>query len=222
MWFIQGPKDSGLNLQRGLRQIDSRDEAMFLCEHITNIAIEKLEERGQMLLECIGVLGQIVSSSHGRDWYVRLSHYTLISSEPQVSEFASLALSSINIDEPAGGGEWIPTYVSYLADGSAMLLEICNLLAAYRLPSKLTPKLLAVISRGLRPSEKTPSTSQISHIPSPNTHVLIIRCLIVLPELLLDAQLGETEMGTLMEGLNSPDDTIRRSVSGISSITELS
>ena len=151
-----------------------------------------------------------------------LTFHTLISSEPQVSEFIGLALASISIDEPAGGGEWNPTYVSHLADGSAMLLEICHLLAAYGLPLNLTHKLLAVIGRGLRPSEKTPSTSQISHIPSPNTHILIIRCLIVLPELLLDAQLGETEMGTLMEGLNSPDDTIRRSVSEISSITEFS
>jgi len=94
-----------------------------------------------------------------------------------------------------------------------MLLEICNLLTVYGLPSMLAPKLLAVISRGLRSSEKTPSSSQIPHIPRPNTHVLILRCLIALPGLLLDAQLGEAEMETLMEGLNSPDDTIRRSVS---------
>jgi len=94
-----------------------------------------------------------------------------------------------------------------------MLLEICSLLAALGLSSNLALKLLAVISNGLRPSGKTPSTSQIAHIPRPNTHLLIIRCLNILPELLSDAQLGEAEMGTLMEGLNSPDDTIRRSVS---------
>jgi len=94
-----------------------------------------------------------------------------------------------------------------------MLLEICNLLAVYGLPSILALKLLAIISRGLRSSEKTASSSQIPHIPKPNTHVLILRCLNALPGLLLDAQLGEAEMGTLMEGLNSPDETIRRSVS---------
>jgi hypothetical protein len=139
-----------------------------------------------------------------------------------MSEFINLALSSIRMDEPAGGGEWGHTHISNPADELAILLEICNLLAVYGLQSTLAPKLLAVISRGLRPSEKTPSSSQISHIPSPNTHVLIIRCLTVLPGLLSDAQLGEAEMGTLMEGLNSPDDTIRRSVSDVYVSTELS
>jgi hypothetical protein len=113
-------------------------------------------------------------------------------------------------------------YLSRPSNGLAMLLEICNLLAVYGLPSTLASKLLAVISRGLRPSGKTPSSSQIPHIPSPNTHILIIECLTVLPGLLSDAQLGEAEMGTLMEGLNSPDDTIRRSVSDLSISTELS
>ena len=103
-----------------------------------------------------------------------------------------------------------------------MLLEICNLLAIYGLSSTLAPRLLAVISRGLRPPEQTTSSSQISQVPRPNTHVPIIRCLTLLPGLLSDAQLGEAEMGTLMEGLNSPDDTIRRSVSDLSISTELS
>jgi len=103
-----------------------------------------------------------------------------------------------------------------------MLLGICNLLAVYELSSTLAPKLLAVISRGFRPPEQTTSSSRITHIPRPNTHVLIIRCLTVLPGLLSDAQLGEEEMDTLMQGLNSPDDTIRRSVSDLSISTELS
>jgi hypothetical protein len=113
-------------------------------------------------------------------------------------------------------------YVSRPADELAVLLEICNLLAVYGLTSTLASKLLAVISRGLRPPEQTTSSSQISHIPRPNTHVLIIRCLTVLPGLLSDAQLGEAEMGTMMEGLNSPDDTIRRSVSVITMDAKLS
>ena len=50
---------------------------MFLSEHIINIVIDRLEERGQILLECIGVLGQIVSSTHGKDWYVHLNDHTL-------------------------------------------------------------------------------------------------------------------------------------------------
>jgi hypothetical protein len=107
-------------------------------------------------------------------------------------------------------------YLSRPSNGLAMLLEICNLLAVYGLPSTLASKLLAVISRGLQPPEQTASSSHISHIPRHNTYVLIIRCLTLLPGLLSEAQLGEGEMSTLVEGLNSPDDTIRRSVSDIS------
>jgi hypothetical protein len=69
-----------------------------------------------MLLECIGVLGQIVSSPHGRDWYVHRSDGTLTASGPQVSEFIGLALLLINIDEPAGGGEWNSTCHALLMD----------------------------------------------------------------------------------------------------------
>lgn len=89
-----------------MRNIGSREEALFLCEHIINIASDRLEERGQMLLECIGVLGQIVLSPHRKDWYVHWNDLTLTGSGPQVSEFIGLALVSTNIAEPAGGGEW--------------------------------------------------------------------------------------------------------------------
>jgi hypothetical protein len=74
---FHGQQAYRLSFQRGVRSIGSRDEALFLCEHIINVANDRLEERGQMLLECIGVLGQIVSSPHGRDWYVHPSDYML-------------------------------------------------------------------------------------------------------------------------------------------------
>lgn len=102
---------------------------------------------------------------------------------------------------------------SHLTNGLAVLLELCHLLAVFELPPNLASNLLAVISRGLRPRDSTPSTSQTHQVPKPNTHVLAIRCLNILPVEIWDGQLGEPEMGTLMEGLDSSDDTIRRSVS---------
>jgi hypothetical protein len=102
---FHGQQEYRLSFQRGVRSIESREEALFLCEHVINIANDRLEERGQMLLECIGVLGQIVSSPYGRDWYVHPSDSTLTASGLHVSEFIELALSSMDIDEPAGGGE---------------------------------------------------------------------------------------------------------------------
>jgi hypothetical protein len=113
---IHDRQESRLSFQRGVRSIGSKEEALFLCEHVINIASDRLEERGQMLLECIGVLGQIVSSPHGRDWYVHWSDRTLTASGPQVSEFIGLALLSTNIDEPAGGGEWNSTCRALLMD----------------------------------------------------------------------------------------------------------
>jgi hypothetical protein len=103
--YIHDQIQSRLISQDGVRSIGSREEALFLCEHVIDIASDRLEERGQMLLECIGVLGEIVSSPYGRDWYVHPSDSTLTASGPQVSEFIELALSSMDIDEPTGGGE---------------------------------------------------------------------------------------------------------------------
>ena len=98
-----------------------------------------------------------------------------------------------------------------VADSLAVLLEICRLVATFRSPAiMLAKRLLAIIGRGLLPSETSSSTP---YIPKPNVHVLVLRCLHTLPVAIWDGHLGETEMEVLMEGLNSPDDTIRRSVS---------
>jgi hypothetical protein len=99
-----------------------------------------------------------------------------------------------------------------LADAIAVLLEICHLVATLRSPADIVSKrLVTVIGRGLLPPET--SSSEVPHTPRPNDHVLVIRCLHILPVLIWEGQLGEAEMRALMEGLNSPDDTIRRSVS---------
>jgi hypothetical protein len=54
-----------------MKSIGSLDEAFFLCEHMINIATDRLEERGQLLLNCLGVMRQIMCSPYGQDWYVR-------------------------------------------------------------------------------------------------------------------------------------------------------
>lgn len=98
-----------------------------------------------------------------------------------------------------------------VADSVAVLLEICQLVATLRSPATMLAKrLLAIVGRGLLPSETSSSTP---YIPKPNVHVLVLRCLHTLPVAIWDGHLGVTEMEILMEGLNSSDDTIRRSVS---------
>lgn len=98
-----------------------------------------------------------------------------------------------------------------VADSLAILLEMCQLVATVRSPATmLVKRLLAIIGHGLLPSETSSSTP---YIPKPNVHVLVLRCLHTLPVAIWDGYLGMTEMEVLMEGLNSPDETIRRSVS---------
>jgi hypothetical protein len=46
----------------------SEEEAIFLCEVIIDIANNRLEQQGQILLECLGTLSQIASSSYGKRW----------------------------------------------------------------------------------------------------------------------------------------------------------
>lgn len=176
------------------------------------IASGRLEQGGQIPLQCIGVLRQIISSPHGKDWYVSVEGGELTASGDQISSFLLTALPLQNVDESAGGGK-SSDYLSNIANRSAVLLEICHLLAKHEPSSQVEACLLAQLSRGLRPSHTMQSTSHIPYTPKANTHVLVIRCLYILPVQIWDGQLGEAEMGTMMDGLNSPDDTVRRSVS---------
>jgi AP-4 complex subunit epsilon-1 len=101
--------------------------------------------------------------------------------------------------------------IPYVTDVSAVLLEACRLLSMFKQPLDLTPKhLIPVISAALRSPDT--STSLMPYTPRPNLHVLVIRCFYSLPLDIWDGKLGDQEMGVLMEGLNSSDDTIRRSV----------
>ena len=93
---------------------------------------------------------------------------------------------------------------------AAFLLDTCNLLALLPTPATLGAQILCLrsVSHLLVPS----SSSSTSTSPSPNDHVLALRCLSALPKAMWDDQLGDTEMGVIMEGLNSPDDSVRRLV----------
>lgn len=69
------------------------------------------------------------------------------------------------------------------------------------------------VGSALRARRDVATASTTPYAPPPNQHVLVLRCLSILPVTMWDGQLGEEEMVIIMEGLNSPDDTIRRAVS---------
>ena len=93
--------------------------------------------------------------------------------------------------------------------GIAFHLDACKIVANNDMPpSSPQTAILQHVSTLLLPS----ASSSTSSFPPPNDHVLALRCLLVLSQHLWDGLLGEAEMGVIMEGLNSPDDTIRRLV----------
>lgn len=80
--------------------------------------------------------------------------------------------------------------------------------------SSLEESCLSVVSTLLHPPD-TPSSSSAptsTSIP-PNDHVLALRCISILPKRIWESELGEVEMGNIMEGVNHADPTIRKLVS---------
>lgn len=93
------------------------------------------------------------------------------------------------------------------------LLDVCGLVSqlSREAQQRLAGPLVARLEALLHP----PSSSSKAHsLPPPNDHVLALRCLGVLPPRLWDTVLGHAGMRTIMEGLHSPDDTLRVAVSG--------
>lgn len=78
---------------------------MFLCDHLINIASDRLEQRGALLHECLCALRQVTCSPHGAEWYAQVGWHELIGSEAQVNDFLELLTSNLSIDDSAGGGK---------------------------------------------------------------------------------------------------------------------
>jgi hypothetical protein len=131
-------------------------------------------------------------------------------SESQVLQLLDTVLPNLQIDESAGGGE-LQSDNTCIANPAAVLLELCHLVTSLRdMSASSCSSLLRVIVSGL--SSNKPSSSRGAHVPDPNLHVLILRCLSIHPIEIWEGQLQEAEMAVIMDGLNSPDDTIRKSV----------
>lgn len=110
----------------------------------------------------------------------------------------------------SAGVSLIPYFDREFDGLAAFLLEASALIAKMQPVSpELSHITLHLISGLLLPT----SSSSTATAPIPNDHVSALRCLLTLPKESWDGQLGEAEMDVLMEGLNSPDDTIRRMVS---------
>lgn len=92
----------------------------------------------------------------------------------------------------------------------AFLIEICCMVSTVDLPSTGVQALNHLLSL-LQPTNSSSST-----LPPPNDHILVLRCLALLPLNTWDGKLGEEEMGSIMRGLESPDDSVRKAVSSVS------
>lgn len=104
------------------------------------------------------------------------------------------------------GGESLCLYLLTIA----LLFDICNLVAVVTsLQSSLGGLILKQVSKLLAPVVSSSS----DHRPTPNDHVLALRCLSTLPPSAWDGALGQAEMKAVMDGINSYDDTIRLTVS---------
>ncbi|WVQ76389.1 hypothetical protein IAR50_006055 [Cryptococcus sp. DSM 104548] len=106
---------------------------------------------------------------------------------------------------------WLSNVIQPISNGwqGAFLIESCRL--ASQLP-KIAPACLHSATQLLyQPSSSSSSRRHATpQTPSPNDHILALRCLMLLPRESWDGKLGEEEMAVIMEGVNSVDDSVRR------------
>ena len=142
------------------------------------------------------MMSRVNSADHGVRWM-------LVS----VNSWVQGELEGVEQYDGWAAGMWLRlqsifTYSSIVA----FLLETCILLPKLGPPCLNTyPIIMSILSRILKPAS---SSSYPSSCP-PNSHVLVLRCLLALPHHLWDGQLCHADMKVIMEGLNSPDDTVR-------------
>ncbi|WVQ68705.1 uncharacterized protein L199_006914 [Kwoniella botswanensis] len=170
-------------LETDAQHFGTDEERLYALERCIAIARDhEVGYMGQIGLEVVKTLGQIV-------------------------EFSEEVSGTIK--------EMMTNYMRETLDGiqswhrweGAFLLEVCQY-------AKHTPQIyqsiLRHISDLLLPDQAKKSSSTSSVLPTPNDHVLVLRCLIQLPTDVWDGVLGEREMGVIMEGVNSVDDNIRK------------
>lgn len=98
---------------------------------------------------------------------------------------------------------------------SGLIFEICtsfDISEMYvdRLPITLN-RCLSILRDILTPE----AFSSTSSLPPPNDHIFVLRCLAKVPLDKWDKVFGPEEMGVIMRGLESGDDSVRKAVSEI-------
>ncbi|TYJ54240.1 hypothetical protein B9479_005084 [Cryptococcus floricola] len=170
-------------VQRNIQTVTTDAEQQYIIQ----LVLDRIAER-QVLLE-----GQM--SLQALSLFLTLFKKRPLVSENEVTDELSTWLS--NIIQPISNG-W----------QGAFLIESCRL--ASHLP-KIAPACVHSATQLLY----QPSPSSHGHLtpqtPSPNDHILALRCLMLLPRESWDGKLGEGEMGVIMEGVNSVDTSVRRS-----------
>nr|XP_019047754.1 hypothetical protein I302_04371 [Kwoniella bestiolae CBS 10118]OCF26684.1 hypothetical protein I302_04371 [Kwoniella bestiolae CBS 10118] len=171
-------------LETNAHHIGTDEEQLYLIERCVEVARKhEVIHGGQVSLEVVKTLRAVVEA-HG----------------------------SMSAGTREKVGQWVTEVLGQMTIGhrweGALLLELCQL--ATRVPST-SSSILPHISRLLLADQTAPSSSSSPPQPTANDHILALRCLAILPTTAWDGQLGEKEMGVIMEGVNSVDDTIRKS-----------
>ncbi|ORY23802.1 armadillo-type protein [Naematelia encephala] len=172
-------------LKKGNHLIQSREEGQFIVQQIIEAADRGNGRGGQLALDVLRALGTAVGRSDDPEIMRIIAGYVL----GRLKYLDGKSLKRMS---------------------AAFLLETCVLSKTIALPVQVNAVCLNLISLILLQSDITPSSSFAPLGPSPNQHVLAIRCLYALPREAWDGKLGEEEMRIIMQGLESPDDSVRR------------
>ncbi|WWD21853.1 hypothetical protein CI109_106341 [Kwoniella shandongensis] len=171
-------------LEIGAHRIENEEEREYIVEKVLEVARKgDILPQGQIALDVMRLLRTILNTSG--------------------------SVSSVLVERVE---EWTGARLEGLTSckrwEGAFLVEACHLSSYIE---AVSARCLPLISKLLHPEPTSPSSStSLPTLPSPNDHVLALRCLSSLPTTAWDGRLGEREMSVIMEGVNSADDTVRR------------